>query len=111
MDQKLIDLRLKNAIKHIDLVLEDTKSVSQEEFKKSDLLCRADAFSLAQIGEQLKRLQEFFEKDHPEIPWHKANALRNMVVHDYHQVNFEDVYLTIKNDILPLREQLIKLLA
>lgn len=75
MDQKLIDLRLKNAIKHIDLVLEDTKSVSLEEFKKSDLLCRADAFSLAQIGEQLKRLQEFFEKDHPEIPWHKANAL------------------------------------
>lgn len=111
MDQKLIDLRLKNAIKHIDLVLEDTKSVSLEEFKKSDLLCRADAFSLAQIGEQLKRLQEFFEKDHPEIPWHKANALRNMVVHDYHQVNFEDVYLTIQNDILPLREQLIKLLA
>ena len=111
MDQKLIDLRLKNAIKHIDLVLEDTKSVSLEEFKKSDLLCRADAFSLAQIGEQLKRLQEFFEKDHPEIPWHKANALRNMVVHNYHQVNFEDVYLTIQNDILPLREQLIKLLA
>ena len=110
MDQKLIDLRLKNAIKHIDLVLEDIKDVPLEEFKKSDLLCRADAFSLAQIGEQLKRLQEFYEKDHPEIPWYKANALRNMIVHDYHQVNFEDVYLTIKNDIPELREQLIKLL-
>lgn len=110
MDQKLAKLRAKNAIKHIDLALNDINGVSLEEFKQSDLLSRADAFSITQIGEQLNRLSEFYEKDHPEIPWYKANGMRNMIVHDYHRVNFEDVYMTIKNDLPKLKEQLQKLL-
>lgn len=110
MDKDVKKLRIQNAIKHIDLVLNDIKGVSLEEFKKSDLLCRADAFSVAQIGEQLKRLQDFYGDSHPEIPWNKANHMRNIIVHEYQHVDFVDVYMTIKEDLPKLKEQLQSLL-
>lgn len=110
MDKELRQLRVKNAIKHIDLVLKDTENVSLESFRNSDLLCRADAFSVAQIGEQLQRLKDFYGESHPEIPWNKANHMRNIIVHEYHNVDFVDVYMTIKNDLPGLKEQLQALL-
>ena len=110
MDKDVNQLRIQNAIKHIDLVLEDTKNVSLEDFRNSDLLCRADSFSVAQIGEQLKRLQDFYGESHTEIPWNKANHMRNIIVHEYQKVDFVDVYMTIKNDLPELKEQLISLL-
>ena len=103
MDKDVKKLRIQNAIKHIDLVLKDTENISLEEFKGSDLLCRADAFSVAQIGEQLKRLQDFYGESHPEIPWSKANHMRNIIVHEYQKVDFVDVYMTIKNDLPELK--------
>ena len=110
MDTELSKLKVKQAIKHIDLVIQDVENVTLEEFKEFDLLCRADAFSIAQIGERLKRLQDFFGQDHPEIPWYKANAMRNIIVHEYQNVDFEAVYYTAKNDLPPLKQQLEQLL-
>ena len=36
---------------------------------------------------------------HPEIPWHKINALRNKIVHDYGEIKLDIIYDTIKNDL------------
>lgn len=110
MDKDLRKLRIECAIKHINEVLKDTKDVSLEEFRESDLLCRADTFSIALIGEQLKRLQEFYGESHPEIAWSKANHMRNIIVHEYNRVDFADVYMTIKNDLPVLKNQLESLL-
>lgn len=36
---------------------------------------------------------------HPEIPWHKINALRSKIVHDYGEIKLDIIYDTIKNDL------------
>ncbi len=110
MDQELMKSRVRITIGHIDEVMDDLKDVSIEEFNQRNMLARATSFSIVQIGEQLKRLEEIFGKEHPEIPWKKANAMRNMIVHEYVKINLDRVYDTVKNDLPGLKENLMTLL-
>ena len=110
MDEELLRLRIKSAIDHIDKVIKDLKDMSLEDFKKSDLLCRAVSFSVMQIGEQLGRLYDKYGDLYPNIEWNKAKFMRNMIAHDYINVNLDRVYSTVKNDLPELKDQLQSLL-
>ena len=110
MDAELRRLRLKFALEQIDQAISDLEEVSYDDFKESQLLGKATSFSIVQIGEQLHRLRDFYEKDHPEIEWDKSNGMRNLIVHDYMNVRFDRVYTTVKEDLPKLKEQLMKLL-
>ena len=50
------------------------------------------------------------ESLYPEIPWVDMRAIRNVIIHEYFQVNLSIVWETIKTDFPPLREQLQELL-
>ena len=39
------------------------------------------------LGETAKRVSSEFRNAHPEIPWRKIMGFRNVVVHDYFQVD------------------------
>ena len=49
MDEKIL-MRIYSILEHINQILEDTKGVSLEELRKSNLLLRVTCFSIAQIG-------------------------------------------------------------
>ena len=111
MDNKKVELwRIEQAIAHIDEAISDLKDVPFEEFANSNLLTRATAFSLSQIGEHMTRLYDLFGEAHPEIPWKEAKALRNYIVYDYQGINIRTVYKTVKEDLPTLRKSLMSLL-
>lgn len=66
MDEKIL-LRINSLLGHIDDVLRDTSSLSLADFKKSDLLLRATCFSIAQIGEQMTKLETYLGSRYPPI--------------------------------------------
>lgn len=110
MDEELMKLRVKNAIKNIDYAINDLADVKKEDFVDGSLLSRAVSFSLMQIGEQIARIKEKYGDLFPEIEWNKAKSLRNMLVHDYVEVDLDRVYDTVKNDLPRLKEQLQSML-
>ena len=111
MDNKKVELwRIEQTIAHIDEAIDDLKDVSLEEFTQSNLLTRATAFSLSQIGEHMARLYDLFGEAHHEIPWREAKALRNFIVHDYQGINIRTIYKTVKEDLPSLRKALTSLL-
>ena len=107
MDQALIKLRIESILKHIDSIIEDLEDKTLEDFAKSDLYVRATCFSLMQIGEQLAKLREVFGKDYPNIPWIEANKLRNLIVHIYNKVDPKQIYSVAKNDLEPLKREIL----
>ncbi len=107
MDQTLIKLRIESILKHIDSIIEDLEDKTLEDFAKSDLYVRATCFSLMQIGEQLAKLREVFGKDYPNIPWIEANKLRNLIVHIYNKVDPKQIYSVAKNDLEPLKREIL----
>lgn len=110
MGKTVDQLRIENAIKHIDLAMDNLKDIGPEEFEKNSLVSRAVSFSVVQIGEMLNRLKEKIGDKHPEIEWALAKGMRNVLVHDYVEVDLERVYDTVKNDLPRLKEQLQALL-
>ena len=111
MDKELIGLRIENTLKHIDLAMSNLENISKDAFEKDSMLSRAVSFSIVQIGEQLNRLETIFGKEHPEIKWSMARSMRNVLVHDYVEVDLNRVYDTVKNDLPILKNQLSQLLA
>lgn len=108
MDE-ITQLRIDMIIKHIDEILSDADGVSLNELRKSSLLLRAISFSMAQIGEQMNKLENILGKKYPDLPWKYARKMRNIIVHDYGRVDIDQIYSTITNDLPSLRKAFVEI--
>jgi len=61
------------------------------------------------IGEATKRISLDFRDNHPDIPWSRMAGMRNVLIHDYIDVNFEIVWKTANEDIPLVKEAILKL--
>lgn len=62
------------------------------------------------IGEAAGRIDDSFRRAHPEIPWARMAAMRNILVHEYFGVDLNEIWLAVERDIPPLKEQLQSLI-
>ncbi len=51
------------------------------------------------IGESARRVSTDYQKTHPEIHWHKIIGQRNILAHEYEQINHELLYKTATDDL------------
>jgi len=51
------------------------------------------------FGEAVKRLSEKFRTGHPEIPWKRMAGMRDKLIHQYDDVDLDEVWKTVKVDI------------
>ncbi len=109
MDKELVSLRIDEIIKHIDLATSDLKDVKLENFIGTSLLARATAFSLEQICEHVSKIRKYFDKQYPIIPWDNIYDMRIILAHMYVMVDCDIVYKTVKKDLPPLKENLLKI--
>lgn len=56
----------------------------------------AVAQKLAVIGEAAARLPDPFKRDHPEVPWPQIAAFRNVLVHAYFGIDWDEVWRVAK---------------
>lgn len=75
------------------LVEKYAKGVSQAEFSKNRALQDAIIRRLEIIGEAVKNLPDSFRTKNPEIPWKKIAGMRDVLIHEYFDV---DLILTWK---------------
>jgi uncharacterized protein with HEPN domain len=61
------------------------------------------------IGEAANQIQQTspaFVMAHPEVPWNKIRGMRNTIVHEYFDVDWQTVLDTVKKSLPPLRQQI-----
>ncbi|MEL6400245.1 MAG: DUF86 domain-containing protein [Cyanobacteria bacterium J06607_6] len=63
------------------------------------------------IGEAVKRLSPVFRDQHPEIPWREIAGMRDVVAHQYDQVDLNDLWAVVEADIPELLTMIQPLLA
>ena len=63
------------------------------------------------VGEATKRLSIDFRNTHPDIPWKDIAGMRDILAHQYDQVNLETLWDVIQNDIPELIELIAPLLT
>lgn len=69
----------------------------------------AVSMALVILGESVARITKVnphIADEHPEIPWMKIKAMRNLVAHNYFELEFELVWKTVRDDLPHLLSQL-----
>ncbi len=60
------------------------------------------------LGEAVKTLDKLTDKEllptYPSIEWKKVMGARDIIAHHYFEVDAEEVYSIIKNDLAPLKQ-------
>ena len=54
------------------------------------------------IGEAATNLPDSIQQCHPEIPWRMMSDMRNVMAHEYFQINLKMVWKTIHRSLPPL---------
>jgi uncharacterized protein with HEPN domain len=63
------------------------------------------------IGEAASQLSPALRERHPEIPWNQIIGMRNRLVHAYFDVDDQQIWKSLSEDLPVLIEQLDKILA
>lgn len=79
-------------------------------FLENRMLVRAIERNVEIIGEAARLLSENFKTLHPQIPWRKIIGQRNILAHEYGQINYELLFRTASEDVPQLSEMICALL-
>jgi len=85
--------------------------VSLNDFKANEEKYEAVNRKFEIIGEAARRLSPQAQKTFPEIPWKLVTAMRNILIHDYDDVDLDIVWETAQRDLPPLITRLESYLA
>ena len=83
---------------------------AKEDLEKDEVLRHAVERNFTVIGEAAKRVPESVRKENPQIPWKEMAGMRDMIIHEYDDIDLDEVWGTIKKDIPNVLVSIDKLL-
>lgn len=108
--------KLLDSIGKIHIRIQSVKTASDltnstQGIEKLDLLC----MPLIVIGELVNKIDKITDqsilKNYSEIPWREIKGMRNIVVHDYFNIDAEEILNTCKEDIPKLAETVDRIIS
>ena len=67
--------------------------------------------NLQVLCESTQRITDAHKQGHPEIPWQAIAGMRNVVAHDYFDVDIEIVWRIVTRDLRPLEAAIRDILS
>lgn len=110
MSERSAELLLEDILESCDRILEYTKGLSFEDFKKNYLVVDAVVRNFTIIGEAAGRIPTEFKIKHEEIDWDRIRGFRNRIVHDYFGIDYQIVWIIIENNIPELRDSVKRII-
>lgn len=101
---------LKKIIKDIEFSISNVKNLSLTEFSENEVINSAICFKFVQLSENSKMISSATKQIYSNIPWKMIVGLRNRIVHDYGNVQFDILYETATKDLPVLLVELTKIL-
>ena len=79
-------------------------NVDKESFLRDEVIQRATSMSLITVGECANHLSEKFRTNYPHIQWIEIVAVRNIAAHGYWQLDMQQIWQAVIEDIPELIE-------
>jgi uncharacterized protein with HEPN domain len=81
-----------------------SENVTFDEFLNDDLINRAYLRSLEIIGEAAKKVPDEIRYKYKEVDWRGMTGLRDVLIHQYFQVDYQVVWDVIRNLVPQAKE-------
>lgn len=103
---------LQDILESIELIdqyfseIKNDKDAFAEDCEKQDAVIRR----LEIIGEAAKRLELEFKEQYPIIPWRKMTGLRDVLIHDYDQIDLDLIWRVVIGELPQLKQAVTNIL-
>jgi uncharacterized protein with HEPN domain len=84
---------------------------SFDAFAEDEMRVMATIRALEVIGEAVKHIPNSLRRKYPEVPWQEIAGMRDILIHGYYDVSVEIVWKTVQEDLAPLRQAILTILA
>jgi uncharacterized protein with HEPN domain len=91
--------------------IEEYTRTGRDAFMQSSLLQDAVVRNLQVMGESTKHLPEEWKAAYPDVPWRKIIGFRNVVVHDYMEIDIPAVWEVVERDLSDLKRVIEQMLT
>lgn len=82
------------------------QGIDIKDFLENELVKRAVTMTVINIGELVKNITDETREKYTKIPWKAIAGMRDIAAHKYQTLRMEDVYYTMKVDLVELKKQL-----
>jgi uncharacterized protein with HEPN domain len=111
MSSRSAKARIQDILNAIDSIQIRTAGMSFDQFSQDETIVKAVLYDLIIIGEASINIPADVQALAPELPWRLMSDMRNIMAHEYFQVNLRITWLTIQNNLPPLIYLLLQLRA
>lgn len=87
------------------------QGVTREAFDANELLRLAITHLVQTMGEAARLLSPAFRQQQSQVPWQQIVGMRNRLVHDYLNVDFDIVWQVAAVDVPALLAQLVPMIS
>lgn len=98
--EKLLDIL--EAIERIERYAVQGRSA----FEQNELIQTWFTQNLQVIGEAARVLTSEIRSQHPEIPWTKIIGMRNVLAHNYFEIDFDIVWIVVEQELPSLKQSI-----
>jgi uncharacterized protein with HEPN domain len=101
--------RIRHMLEAISKMRISIDGMSREEFLANDDKKAVAERYIMIVGEAAHMVSKVTKAKYPQVAWQDANDMRNMVAHEYMQVDYDDVWKVITAEFKILEGQLLEI--
>ena len=106
----------KDPLVYLDYILECIKII-EDQTKSASLVKFIDSVALQDvilrriqiIGQAVKSLPSELKSKYPQVAWKEISGMRDKLVHDYMEIDFELTWGVVEKDLPILKKQIAKI--
>lgn len=102
-------LRIQDILKSIETIAQFLEGVTLAEFRKNRLIIDAVVRNFDIIGEASNHIPKTIQNQYSDIPWRDIVGMRNILIHEYFDMESDVVWYTAKRHLPKLKEQLVSI--
>lgn len=104
-DPRIYIIHIRECINRIESYTAEGMDSFYSDLKTQDAVIR----NLETLGDATQQLPEAWKDDHPEIDWRRVTEFRNVLAHQYLEINLDIVWNVIEYGLPELKQAIEKI--